>query len=427
MIQVRYILFFILFIMAGQLQATIFPLNIFQPYDPNVYKPYRGKGVTFDFNVTPEFGVKTKGRSSCPQPCDPPETGNWVDVMRIWQGQQNALAMLKGFNPGSEIGSLAQQLNVDDDNGIRGHICFCGDLDVRANVSLAGRWYFLDDFVLGGYLPVTSLKLCSSFKDQTQMLTSDDFLTKQLLTDNLAANVKRLGNGLTIKGWEKTGIGDFSVILDWYKFFPQARPLLKGVRTKARIGLSFPTAEHADVNDIMPIPLGNDGALGFIFGAGLDLRFLPNLQAGVEVEFLHLFSEVSERRIKTDRAQTDLLLLAKADVLKKFGFTHHFNLYVELFKFVRGLSASVTYQFWKHEDDRVAVLGNNFSTEVANSAVSLEEWTMHNLIFKVSYDFDQETENAVCSPYLALFYKIGVNGKNALLANTVGFTATASF
>jgi hypothetical protein len=421
--KIHFLLLLYVLSFGGRASATIFPLNIFQPYDPNVYKSYRGMNVTTDFNVAPEFGLSSHGY---PAECVSKDETT-VNVLRLWQEKQNALAMLKGFAPNSEIGSLAQQLNVDFDNGIRGHICFTGDLDVKYNVSLSNRWYLPENFILGFYLPVTSLKLCSNFKDLTQEITAEDFLTKSLLTDNLAANIERLGCGYRIGSWETTGIGDFSVILDWAKAFPQDKPLLKNVRTRARFGLSFPTGKQQDPDEIMSIPLGNDGALGLVFGFGLDLRLIPILQCGVDVEFLQLFSDVRERRIKTDVTQTDLLLLAKADAIKDFGFTHHFNLYLEFFRFAGGLSAGLTYQFWKHEDDKLAVLGNKYSNDVANSAKSLEEWTMHNLIYKVSYDFDHGQGGMASSPYLAFFYKQPINGKNAIMASTAGFVASLSF
>jgi hypothetical protein len=427
MIRTRYVVALFLLGLSSRVSATIFPLNIFQPYDPNVYKPYRGKDVTTDFAVTPEFGLSSHGYSAEEFPCDPPKKGCRVNVLRLWQDEQDALAMLKGFPLNSEIGSLAQQINVDDDNGVRGHICFTGDLDVRYNISLSNRWYLPENFILGFYLPVISLKMCSKFQDLTQMITAEDFLTKSLLTDNLAANVEQLGNGYKIGSWERTGVGDLSAILDWAKVFPQDKPFLKNVRTRARFGLSFPTGKKQDVDEIMSIPFGNDGGLGLIFGIGLDLRLIPILQCGVDVEFLKVFSVERERRIKTDVSQTDLLLLAKTCAVKHFGFTHHFNLYLEFFKVMGGLSAGITYQFWKHEDDKLAVVGNNFSSDIANTAKSLEEWTYHNLIYKVSYDFDNGQGGVLSSPYLALFYKQPINGKNAIVTSTVGFIASLSF
>lgn len=406
---------------------AMFPINFFRPWDENVVRPYRARGAWLDVTVTPEFGLKTIGRTSCDVSCLPPKDGPEVNVLHIYQPEQDALAMLKGFNPNSTIGMLAQQLNVDDDNGVRGHFNFCGDLDIKNNTIFSTRFFFPHDFIIGLYIPVVSLKLTTKYTDLTQAITQEDILTQELLTDNFAQNILDLG-GPNIKGWEKTGIGDIAAMVDWARNFPQSRPLLKNVRARVRGGMSFPTGPGIDPDEIFSIPLGLDKAFGLIFGAGLDISLTWYFKLGVDVEFLYLFNNTRVRRIKTDPDQTDLILLAKTNALKDFGLVQRFNLYGELFKLSERFTFRFTYQFWKQDDNHLAVCGNTYSSIPANTAKSLEEWTMHNFIYNLSYDFDKDLyEKSPVMPYLALFYKQPINGKNAVLAHTMGFIASISY
>ncbi len=407
---------------------AMFPINYFRAWDLNVVKPYHANGALLDFACTPEFGLSTKGKTACDQPCLHPKYGHDVNVLQLYQPEQDALAMLKGFSSSSAIGTLAQELNVDDDNGVRGHISFCGDLDIKCNAIFSSRFYLNHNFIVSVMVPVVALKMSTKFTDLTPMVTEEDFLTHSLLTDNFAANVKSLGDGLDINGWERTGLGDIAALIEWNKDFPQAKPLLKNVATHVRMGMSFPTGKGINPDQIMSVPLGNDGAFGVLFDAGLDLSLVTYVNLGVEVEFLFLFGNTRERRIKTDTSQTDLILLAKTCVYKDFGLTQFFNVYAEIYKLWNRFTFRFTYQFWKHDDDKLTVVNNDFSSIPANTAKSLEEWTIHQFIYNLSYDFDYDvSDKSPVLPYVALFYKQPINGKNALLAKTIGFIASITY
>lgn len=406
---------------------AISSLNTFRAYDRNLIKPYRTKNMAWDVALSTEHSLSIKGISSLTQPNDPSIKCADVNVLKLWHAEQNALAMLKGFDPTSAIGSLAQQLNVDNDNGIRGHIDICGDLSVPLHMIGSARWYLPHGFIVGAYLPFMVMHLTTSFKDKTQSITAEDLLTKNLLTNDLAGNMRRLGE-LDITGWRRAGIGDLAVVVDWYRDFPQEKPLLRQVTTKVRFGISVPTGRKHDPDKIMSLPFGNDGAWGILLGGALDLHMLKYLKAGIDIEFLHLLTSVQERRIKTNLSQTDLFLLAKTCVHMDFGFTHRFNLFAELFNLWDCFSLSWAYQLWKHEDDRITVVNNRFDSTVANTAKNLEEWATHHFIYAAHVDFENIIhEGASAIPYLSVFYKQPINGRNALLAHTLGVSLSVSF
>ncbi|KKP36043.1 MAG: hypothetical protein UR26_C0001G0087 [candidate division TM6 bacterium GW2011_GWF2_32_72] len=396
---------------------SVFQFNLFKPYDINL-RPAVWKNTKWQVSLTGEFGLKTVGYG------EEEKSG----ILQIWQECQDCLAMLKGFDPCTKAAQLAQKINVDDDDGIRGHVVPKAHLDLNYNMSAALRYHFPKDFTLDFFLPIMSMKMSNlEFCDKTKDVTFDDVETKRLLTDNLAKNLKDLGD-LDLSPWERTGFGDFVVMLEWLRDFPQDKSLLKNVRLNVRGGLSFPTGKKRDEDKIMALAFGNDGAFGIIPGGGLDLTLSKWIKAGADLEFLILFGDVRDRRIKTDVAQTDLFLLQKAKAHIDYGLTHRFNLFLEAHKVLKGLSLRATYQYWKHEDDKFILKGNQFIESTANSAVSLEDWTLHNAIFTMSYDFqDSMSEDARFKPYLSAFYKCPLNGKKSILAHTAGFVAALSF
>jgi hypothetical protein len=415
---------------------SIFPINWFQAWDFNLHRPFREKHGHVDIDFFNESSIKVVGKCAQDMPCGPNEKGPETNVLHVWQPDQNALAMLEGFSPDCPIGALAQQINIDmPTNALlescacppaqgRGRIDFCGDLAIKAHTVFGTRWYMPKGFALGVYLPLSVISLCNRHVDKTQSITADDVLTKQLVTNNLDANTERLGC-LNINDWQITGIGDLAVLADWNLFFRQNRPLLKGVQTSVRFGVNIPTAKATEINDMFALPFGNE-AFGFIAGAGLGLHLTRYFRIGADFEFLYLLSRVLDMRVKTNASQTELLLLAANPVLKEFGFTHRFNTFIELA--YKGFSFNFTYQFWRHDDDKLAMVNNCFSTNVANTAKSLEEWTYHNFIYRLGFDsMGWDYAKYFGSPYLAFFYKQPINGKNAVLAQTLGAILNFTF
>lgn len=351
---------------------------------------------------------------------------NRVNVLQLYQNDVNGLALFKGFPNESFPGIFGQQFNFDDDDGIRGHLIPSGKLDVKANVLLSGRFHFPHNFTFSMHLPVISMELHDvRFRDRTQNVRFEDLLVKELLTDNFSENVRQHG-GPCLTGWNRTGVGDFVTMVRWMRNFPQMKPALKNVRLITRGALSWPTGKQRDEDLLLALPFGNDGAVGLIFGAGLDLTFAEMLRGGGYVEFLYQFSDLKQRRIKTDLNQTDLFFIAKETAFKSHGISEQFNLYLQAWRFWHGMSAKVAYQFYKKRDDRLWIFSDLYDQNIANTAEDLLDATYHNIIFFLMYNFDPFGQMAV-SPNLYLFAKHGFNGKRAIVGNTLGFTLSVSF
>jgi hypothetical protein len=420
--------------------------------------PEKCENSKYQFYALAQTGLKNKCFDEC----------NCVsNVLRIWNTDQNSIKMLEGLDVDTQIGQLRTRLDANDD-GVRGHFSVCGDLDVDLASEVGGWFYFNKEFFLSLELPIYSMKLKNvSWTDLTKDVSYDDARVKSYLTNNFAQNVKELGC-LDICGWKRSGIGDLAVIFGWAGEFPQSKKILKNVKLGARTGLTLPTCKKADEDKIFAFSFGNDGATAAFFGAGLDLTFGSFTKAGLDVQMIYPFGNTRCRRIKTSPCQTDLLFLTKSECYKSMALTQRFNLYLEFYG--RGFSFKPGYQFIGKGEDTLYICSNKYFDAIANTAESLQEWTMHSLVFDLSYHFcrdcscgdscvdsvckDSGCTDAGCSccsckncssgkkksasfdkcdcgrkidPYIALFAKIPFNGTRAAMVSTIGLTLALDF
>jgi hypothetical protein len=415
--RVAFLIAFISCIFTGNGIKAMNIVNTMWPYDTSI-RP------TFNNQRAWQLAFYTEGGYEDAKGFN--DDGERVNPLRIWNRQQNALAMLEGFNENSAIAQLRTAL-MDCDNGIRGRFDVCGDLKLNFSTAFAARFFFANDWSLGLYLPVYQMTLKDvNFVDLTPNLDNLDKLVHTLLTDHLAENVKTLGC-LDLCPWQRTGTGDLTLLLEWFRDFYQNKPFLKCVRVNWRLGIGFPTGLRENENLIFAIPFGYDGAVSMPFGVGLDLTLGKNFKCGIDIQLTQIFGHTRTRRIKTDIEQTELLLLQTARAFKDYGIVQRFNLYAELYRFCKGLSFKVLYQFLKQGDAELSLKTQQFSNNIANTSPRLEDFTMHHIITKFTYDFGYHYPNGRTRPELGLFTRTPFNGKNAALIPTVGFVASVDF
>jgi hypothetical protein len=261
----------------------------------------------------------------------------------------------------------------------------------------------------------------------TQNVSIQDARVNAYLANCLAANTCALGS-LDINGWQRTGVGDTTVSLEWIHDYPQQKPMLHNVTINGRLGVTIPTSLKADEDKVFAFPYGNDGSFGLVFAIGLDLYIGKYIKAGLDVQLMHQFGDTRCRRIKTAIDQTDLLLLAKTEVFKDFGMTQQFSFYWEFYKIFYGASFEVAYQFYKHGENTLYVNSNEFSTSIANTAQTLRSYTTHDAFFIFNYDLsDHMSENCPVAPYISVFVDIPFNGRRAVVAKNAGFIFALNF
>ncbi len=364
--------------------------------------------------VIPSFGFSGQGRDG---------NGNKVNPLQYLQSTQDALAMLKGFPVGSIEDQIAQQINIDDDNGVRGHFKVTGNYSFEYAI-FSYSYHIFDEWFFRIRTPFVGAKISNtSWVDLTQNITLDDQLTRELLTDNLISNVQQFGD-LRLCDWSARGMGDTLMYLHWERVFLQEKEWLKEVAVNARCGVSIPTGKKKNEDMAFSFAFGNDGAWGLPFGAGLDLKFKKFLRAGVDIAFESIFNHTKDRRIVTDPAQTDFLLLQKAPSRKEYGITQMFNLYLEP-QLTEKMTCRLAYMHTKHGSDKLYILGNSYSYTIANKAASLKEWTNHSAFFQIRYD-NQGTLGLI-SPIISGFIQVPFNGKRSLNATSIGFDVAVHF
>lgn len=393
-------------------------MNLLRPYDsllrPDYTHKYRVQGLFIGETGFSDSAFSTDYRTN---------------ALRIWNCDQNALSMLDGFAPNTEIGRKRIEVDATDD-GTRGHFLVNGDLKNHFSGIFGSRFFFKNDWSISLYLPVYAMALKNvCWKDQTKDVSDEDLRVRELLTDDFFAQVCTLSGGLDLQGWSRAGVGDLTLLLDWSRDFPQAKPMLKNVRVNWRLGVGMPTGLRQDEDRLFAIPYGYDGAFSLPFGVGLDLHFQMYVRAGFDVQLTHVFGNTRTRRFKTSQDQTDLLFLQKAAVYKDWGLTQQFNLYGQLYKpFDIGLSFLLGYQYLKHGADELALpCGSSFSQAVANSAESLRDWTLHHIVVRADYDIGSHWDEPTVYPRLFAYAQLPFNGKRVAATSNVGISFSLDF
>ncbi len=261
--------------------------------------------------------------------------------------------------------------------------------------------------------------------DQTTVFTVDGVNTKANITNALAANVAHLGNGLLLTGWDKAGQGDLAFAAGWVGEFVQYKPWIKKVTTSVTGALLAPTGVKSNPDVMMSMPFGNEGATAITIGGEIKVNFKHWVDAGVNVEFMHIFNDTRQRRIKVNTDQTDFLLLTKTEVQTDYGLTQKFNLFCES-KLFKGISLKLAYQHVKQGSQELYVLSNDYSSTIANTAESLKEWTTHNAIVQLNWDTATADSNKY-RPQFTVFYQKPFNGRRSLQTTSFGIGMVLNF
>lgn len=398
--------------------CSLSAMNLLRPWD-TLIRPPLDQSRKVQVALFGEYGFAARAYNN---------DGERANPLAIWDCTEKTLAMIKGFPPDSPQGQLASRLSGVVDDGTRGHVQFDGEM-TQASVAATVRAYFAKDWSFLVAVPVHRMSLKHvSYCDKTLSLTEGDEEVKELLTDNLAQNVCTLGDGLSLSSWERTGFGDTALFIEWIHDFEQAKIFLKNVRVNWRLGGTIPSGKTWDVDKLMALPFGADGAASIIAGFGLELLYGKNFKIGGDVELQQPFGTSRCRRFKTDGSQTNLLLLAKADAFQDFAINQRFNLFFQFFEFLGGASLKVGYQYFKKGDDYLTLNSLAYADATANTSRSLFDWTLHQAVLVADYNIGKHLQDdAVCVPRVSLFSRIPFNGKRAIACPTLGAMFSLDF
>jgi len=416
---------------APQLNAYV-QTSFFTPYDPDLRLPYPPKKTQWSFGAQFEYGDTKRGHDW---------DGKKVNILKMQNPTQSSITMLDAAVTGVETAELAAIRNtlrivgaVDD--RIRGNIDMTGSFEGFAATPYV-RWYvpgkLYGKFSLSAYLPIKHMSVrIKEWKDltnKTKPTPVQDLETVRLLTSSqeyLQNLITKFGS-LKCDDWSSTGIGDLVLMLDWHKIYRQKDSMLKKVCLHAKGGVSVPTGEEKDENEALSYAFGNDGAWSFPFGLGLDLTFKAKIKLGIEGQLELILDNSKIRRMKTHLQQTELFLLNKGKASMDYGLTWKFYAYLQAFHCFKGFSIKAAYEYIKHDADKLKPESNEFSTVIVNTAKSLGEMHIHNIIASLNYDFFEECKDVCFKPQISLFYKIPVDARNIVSAQTFGGQLSFSF
>lgn len=420
----------LLFTVCTSTSYAFAPSNFFRAYENALWLPYV-PDVHFEVGVRSEYGAKSTGRDGRHEK---------QNVLALYDPTQSTLAMLS--NPSSILKANDGYKQIVD-------VQLGGALpavqDTRGLQLLSGNFSELDTTIFANYefslgddgggwvtlnVPVISKQLDGiMIKDLTNATTPDDVKLKDFVTNNLAANVLSLSD-LDLSSWSQIGLGDLSLTLEGVSMVYHDDNFNKMVALFSKLGILFPTSREKDEDKAFSMPLGNDGAWGMPFGLGLKYLVIPyHFACGIDGDVTWLWDQTRVRRLKTDKAQTEFLLLNKAKATKRFGLTWQAHAFVEFFKFLKGFSAKAHYQYVCHQQDKLLTKEEGFVGDIINSVQSLKGWDVHNVIFSLSYDFSVHyPENSMrFVPLVQLFYKLGVSGTRVIDNNSFGGQLAITF
>ena len=417
-----------LLLVASTQLGAFAPNNFFKPYDYNLRLNEAGKKQhAFRLGANVEYGSRLTGKDW---------DSKTRNVLALYEETQAFIPSLMGPVNTAAVGVLAGLgapfggAPVDD--GVRGHVALNGRFEML-DVTLQGRYALPFRPVpgclgLNVQLPIRDARVSvRQAADQTVVNFPVDAAINALLADRatIQTSMKTYG-GLDWSDWSKTDVGDLVVMLDWYNNYSQKKDGLENVQLLAKLGLSIPTAAERDEDKAFSVALGNDGAWSVPFGLGLNLDFKYNIRLGAEAEFEVLFDHTKNYRMKTEEHQTRFMLLNKGRASMDYGFSWKFNLMLQAYRFWQGCSLGVSYQYFKHDDDRLTPQSNDFDANIANSAQWLKEYNMHHFIFRANWDGGC-CKRTGWTPQLSFFYKLPIDGKNAMLPQTFGGQLAINF
>lgn len=399
------------------LYTSVCGMNVVRPFK-FFFNPSPHYGARWQLFVQPEHGFKARGYN--PSSCR-------VNVAHIWNPCENALTMLNGFDSECKAGQKRIQIDANSD-GTRGTYTICAELDVPFGCTFVARKTLPRNILLGIYLPVFTMHLKNiCMQDHTAYATAEDIRTHHYLTDNLAEHVESVGC-INMCPWHRTGLGDLAIVADWLQDFVQGRPVLRNVRLNGRVGLTLPTGKKEDLNKILAIPFGYNGCPTILFGGGLNAALGSYCHIGFDVELRSIFGRTLCQRIKTDPAQTELLLLQQAHVYTDYSLEQQYTLYAEVYDLAPHTSFKIAYQFFKRGDSTLSVCGTCFSNAIAQTAEQIQERNWHEILLNATYDLGYLTREYIRTiPTLSLYAEIPYKGKRVVISPVLGATLNVDF
>lgn len=215
--------------------------------------------------------------------------------------------------------------------------------------------------------------------------------------------------GIAWESYHESHIGDTTVLFGWTMNY-QDTDILDYIDCSITAGCLFPTGLVRSLKNPFAIPTGYDGHYALPVQCDFSFGLYEWLTLGCHADVLPFFGRKTCMRMKTDRTQSDIVLLGSGLAHRSMGPLMTTNMFVKADHVVRNFSCLLSYSCAHKWRDTVTPCDMTlFTRDIVNSNGQYASWTMHTINFLIEGDFS--TEQCPVGPRISLFYNIPVAGK----------------
>ena len=234
---------------------------------------------------------------------------------------------------------------------------------------------------------------------------------------------------LCCEPFNKTHIGDLGFMVGYASNYQETQ-YLDFIDNTFKLGLLIPTGKKKDPHNILDIPHGYDGHVGFPFSWTSSIGLFDWLTFSLHVFILPFANRTKTVHVKTSLKQQGIIKLACTKANVSAGTLWEIGTYIKADHFVSELSLILAYTFDKKQSDKLRpIRTTTVSAVVMNDDIMLQGWRMHTLNFIIEWDFNKP--GCRYGPRISFLYNKVLGGKRVfngrMLGGDFGFDATWSY
>ena len=364
------------------------------------------------FEVTFGGGSTKKSRN---------KNGKKTNLLNIY-GLQNIQGLAQGvpnLDSTDPLDAILIDLVTLPERDNFGKIRFKGEFDVEELV-LNGFQNITNGFFIQAYLPIRALHIYDiHFIDESP--TDNIFPnrnTPQWLNflSNSNAIFERFNRSINnVSEW---GIGDLSILVGWARNY-QETCYIDYIDVDAKVGILFPTAKKASLDNPFSLPLGYNGFYGLPFKFDCSIGYWEWLTAGFHIGALFLFDREKLLALKTAPDQNGFIFLAQGEAHVDPGTYWELSTYIKADHILKGLSLLVGYCYTQKDADCVRPYNSAvFNLLIVNDDERFKLWNMHVIHWLIEYDVSKKPTDL--KPRLGIVSNLLVGGKRVFNTSIIG-------
>lgn len=234
----------------------------------------------------------------------------------------------------------------------------------------------------------------------------------------------RVGRLKSRKWTNNSTLGDLFVMLSWHNIFEQENETVQKVGLMGQVGVSLPTSEPRDKNNLYAVPTGADGAVGLPISGSADIYIKDNFRVHGSFDIYPIFKDTNLRRVRKTANQGELLLPESIKVDRDGGAIFRASAIAEFTSNSRMFWGGVGYQYGKKNEDRISTNNNNYSTSIINKSERWQEAEYHNILGYFGLDLSEYLESLAPCVNVSLRYPL--KGKRISLFKVFGVELTVN-